>query len=201
MYDYVDGKSDWMAFGLPVEGEEGPFAASAVVDAATCGPDEPAREVAGRLAGAGADEVVVVNDGGVVLGVAGAAELEEAAPSAVVATVMRLSPSTVRPSVLLSSLAGGDAPVLVTDPDGVLLGVVMPSAPPEESDEESDEEARLSELQGTFLEVAHAVEEHFADHDPSEEEVRAFLHERLVAEGRSPEEAEAYLAAMEDPSG
>jgi hypothetical protein len=25
VYDYVDGKVDWMAYGQPVEGDEGPF--------------------------------------------------------------------------------------------------------------------------------------------------------------------------------
>ncbi|MGI8758522.1 MAG: CBS domain-containing protein [Acidimicrobiales bacterium] len=178
-----------MAFGLPVEGEEGPFAGGAVVEATTCRPDDAAEEVVRRLAEEGAASAVVVNDAGVVLGLAERTVVEGAAPGATVADVMRLSPTTVRPSVLLSSLADADGPVLVTDSDGRLRGVVEPDA---------GEETEMGRLQGTFLDIAHAVEEHFGGRDPNEEEVREFLHERLQAEGRTAEEAAAFLEEMEE---
>ncbi len=177
-----------MAFGLPVEGEEGPFAGAAVVDAMTCGPDDDAGEVARLLADGGAASAVIVNDAGVVLGLAECAAVEQAVAGATVADVMRLSPRTVRPSVLLSSLADADGPVLVTDSDGRLRGVVEPG---------TGDETEMGRLQGTFLDIAHAVEERFGDRDPSEEEVRAFLAERLQAEGRTEEEAAAFLDDME----
>jgi Mg/Co/Ni transporter MgtE len=184
-----------MAFGLPVEGEEGPFAGADVVEVATCGPDERIEEVRRRLVDQSEDQVVVVNQHRIVLGVVVPADLEPAAPDDAVATVMSLSPTTVRPSVLVSSLAERDSPVIVTDSDGTLLGVVEPRSAPE-----SAPDSEMEQLQTTFLEVAHAVEEHFQGEDPSEEEVRSFLHERLVAEGRSSEEAEAYLSAMDQDS-
>jgi hypothetical protein len=81
------------------------------------------------------------------------------------------------------------------------MGVVEPRSPESgsASDEPSEQDAELQELQGTFLDVAHAVEEHFDGKEPSEDEVRSFLSDRLVAEGRTAEEADAYLAEMDRP--
>lgn len=180
-----------MAFGLPVEGDDGPFAGSSLSEAARCGPDERSGEVADRMDEEGDKQAVVVNEHDVVLGLVERSALKGSAPERPVAEVMTLSPSTVRPSVLLSSLADGDAPVLVTNSDGMLLGVVQPR-----TSCDSGEGAEMQELQGTFLDIAHAVEEHFSEDDPSEEEVFAFLRDRLVAGGRTPEEADAYLATM-----
>lgn len=193
MYDYVDGKSDWMAFGLPVEGEEGPFAGDALVAVATCGPDDKVNEALARLLDDGGDRSVVVNERDVVLGLAERGDLEQSDPQAIVATVMGLSPTTVRPSVLVSSVAHGESPAIVTDPQGMLLGVVEvhPAS-------EAATASEMDQLQSTFLGIAHAVEEHFDGEDPSEEQIRSFLHDRLVADGRTPEEAEAYLAAMDE---
>lgn len=48
-----------------------------------------------------------------------------------------------------------------------------------------------------FLEIALAVQERFGvGGQPSEEEIRGFLRERLISEGRTPEEADAFLAEM-----
>jgi CBS domain-containing protein len=185
-----------MAFGLPVEGDEGPFAGDDVVEVATCGPDERVEEVRRRVTDHGGDLVVVVNEHDIVLGSVEGADLEQAEPGAAVVTVMRLSPTTVRPSVLSASLAEGGAPVLVTDSSGKLLGVVEARPAPE-----SSPDSEMDQLQATFLEIAHAVEEHFEGEDPSEHEVRSFLHQRLVTEGRTSEEAEAYLAAIDQSSG
>lgn len=69
--------------------------------------------------------------------------------------------------------------------------VVEPVEPPDDRPE------RLRRLQSEFLEVLMAVEEHFGDREASDEEVRAFLRQRLVDEGRSPEEAEDFLARMD----
>lgn len=193
MYDYVDGKSDWMAFGLPVEGEEGPFAGDALVAVATCRPDETVEEALGRLLDGGGKQSVVVNEHDVVLGLAERADLERSDPEAIVAEVMGLSPTTVRPSVLVSSVAHGDSPALITNSQGQLMGMVEVHPP---SGTETDSE--MEQLQSMFLEIAHAVEEHFDGKEPSEEQARAFLHDRLVAEGRTSEEAEAFLSAMDE---
>ena len=183
-----------MAFGLPVEGDEGPFAGDALAEVTTCGPDEPVGDVLRRIIDEDSEQAVVVNEHGVVLGLVEPSG-SEASPDETAATVMRVSPTTVRPSVLLSALGEGDSPVIVTDSQGTLMGVVKPSSTPG-----SVQQSNMEQLQSTFLEIAHAVEEHF-DGDPSEEQVRSFLHERLVAEGRTPEEAEAYLSAMEESPG
>ena len=157
-----------MAFGLPVEGTAGPFAGSAVSPAPTCSPDQPAGTVLTRLE-EGIDRILVVNDQGVVLGAARRLALEKAEEEGPVSGVMELSPSTVRPSVELADLTDADEAAVVTDPDGKLLGVVELGA---------GGEARLDALGATFLDLAHAVSEHFADRDPSEEEVQAFLDSR-----------------------
>ena len=71
--------------------------------------------------------------------------------------------------------------------DGRPGAVVEPSPP------EDDRPEEIQHLQSTFLEAIFAVEEHFGGREPSAQEVRAFLRDRLVAEGRTPEEAERVL--------
>ena len=56
----------------------------------------------------------------------------------------------------------------------------------------------LRRLQSEFLAVLMAVQEHFGDREASDEEVRDFLRRRLIDEGRSPEEADEFLARMDD---
>ena len=193
MYDYVDGKSDWMAFNLPVEGEDGPYAGGSLVDVPTCLAGDAVSDVAGRLREEGADRAVVVTDDGVVLGVVELGDLDDGRSDATAGDVMAVSPSTVRPSVLLSSLAeGGQGGVLVTTSDGRLLG----AAEAKEASDDRPEE--MQELEKEFLDTAFAVQEHFGDREPSEEELRSFLRDRLVDEGRSPEEADAVIAKLDD---
>ena len=48
-----------------------------------------------------------------------------------------------------------------------------------------------------FIEIALAVQERFGvGVQPSEEEILGFLRERLMSEGRTAEEADAFLAEM-----
>jgi hypothetical protein len=49
-----------------------------------------------------------------------------------------------------------------------------------------------------LTEVMEAVHERFGDREPAESELRDFLRERLVAEGRSPEDADRFLAELGD---
>ena len=181
-----------MAFGLPVEGDEGPFAGDATVPpASTCSPDESAAEVARRLAELGADRVLVLGPGDVVLGMARSPALEEAGEKTM-AEVMEVVPTTIRPSVVASSLADADEPVVVTTAAGTLVGVVEPT---DEGVHGAHDEDGVA---AAVVETAQAVQEHFGDRQPSEEEVGAFLRERLVAEGRSPEEADRILQGADD---
>ncbi|HEV2767188.1 MAG TPA: hypothetical protein VGV63_05710 [Acidimicrobiales bacterium] len=181
-----------MAFGLPVEGDEGPFAGDAAVPAAsTCSPDEPAADVAHRLADLGADRVLVLGTADVVLGMAGLQALE-AAGEETVGEVMEVVPTTIRPSVVASSLADAEEPVVVTTGAGTLVGVVEPT---EEGVHDAHDDDGVA---AAVVETAQAVEEHFGDRQPSEEEVGEFLRERLMAEGRSPEEADRILQGADD---
>ena len=55
----------------------------------------------------------------------------------------------------------------------------------------------MQALHNEFLEIALAAQERFGvGVEPSEEELKEFLRERLIDEGRSPEEADAFLAEM-----
>ena len=76
VYDYVAGKLDWLAAGLPTEGTNAmrPRAADlARKDVPTGRPDEHLEDVRARVGAAGWDACVVVNEAGVVLGLLRAA--------------------------------------------------------------------------------------------------------------------------------
>ena len=194
MYDYVDGKVDWMAYGLPVEGEDGPFAGEFAAEVPTVRADEPTSAVRERLGGDG--RAVVTTAEGVVLGLVDRPELEGMPDDDPVATVMKLSPSTVRPSVQYATLVEkGEEHVLVTTSDGRLVGMVEPEREPGAAGDDEDGSGG-ADLERDLLETIEAVSEHFGDHDPSEDEIRAFLHDRLVAEGKTPEEADRFLTAV-----
>lgn len=90
--------------------------------------------------------------------------------------------------------AWADAGLQVTTPDGHPGAVVEPQPPPD------DRPSEHQRLQSEFLSVVFAVQEHFGDREPSDEEVRGFLRQRLIEDGKSPEEADAFLARMDDSS-
>jgi predicted transcriptional regulator len=135
VYDYVPGKSDWTAAGLPREGESaGIPQAGDLVDrkVPTCGLDESLGDVLDRLP-AGEDGLcVVVNEANVVLGtlyLRNGDELRRAARNgATVGQAMRPGPSAVRANeqveALVERMRDADVRrVLVTDPEGRLLGL------------------------------------------------------------------------------
>jgi CBS domain-containing protein len=131
VFDYVAGKADWMAAGLPVEGTEAdrPRAASVVRrQVPTCRLEELVGEVRRRTGDAGWDTCVVVNDGCVVLGRLRKRELESSDPNAPAEQVMQSGPATFRPSAPLESVLERMRDrklesLLITTPDGVLVGV------------------------------------------------------------------------------
>jgi len=174
-----------------VEGDDGPFAGDFVRDVTTAGPDEPASAVRDRLAQEESDRAVVTVADGIVLGLVERRALEDAG-DAPVAQVMTLSPTTVRPSVEYDTLVEqGDEHVLVTTSDGRLVGMVEPEGRDDEGGEGGD-------LERSLLETVEAVDEHFGGRDVSEEEIRGFLRERLVAEGKTPEEADRFVGSVAD---
>ena len=127
----MPGKADWLARGLPVEGEEAdaPRAGRlARADAATCRIDDRVGAVRPRVDASPYGFAIAVSEGGVVLGRLPAAALE-GDPLARVEEVMEPGPATVRPGkdlvALLARMRHADMPtILVTSPEGVLVGVV-----------------------------------------------------------------------------
>ena len=70
-------------------------------------------------------------------------------------------------------------------------GILEPEPKPELSSPE------MQKLHNDFLEIALAVQERFGvGVQPSEEEIRGFLRERMISEGKTPEEADTFLAEM-----
>jgi len=132
VYDYVDGKVDWMAAGLPTEGTNAlhPRAGDiARKDVPTCGLKEKLGDVKARVEGQGWDAVVVVNDQRVVLGLLRARELA-GDPEQLIEKAMRPGPSTFRPYVSLHEMLHfmvdhkrESAPV--TTSDGRLVGLLL----------------------------------------------------------------------------
>lgn len=131
VYDYVAGKVDWLARGLPREGvKASELRAIDLVrtDAVTCALDERVDAVRERVARSPYGFALVVSGAGVLLGRVRAAALE--GDHAVAAgDVMEPGPSTIRAHVPAAAL--GERlhrqqlrTALVTTPEGELLGIV-----------------------------------------------------------------------------
>jgi CBS domain-containing protein len=141
VYDYVAGKADWLAHGLPTEGEQAQVPRAKDVlrrDVVTALPDELVGVVAARVAGSPYGFALVVADDGTLLGRLRKAMLD-ADPAARAEQVMEAGPSTIRPDRPLAELAErlrrrDLRTAVVTTPDGKLLGVVL----------RADMEARLA---------------------------------------------------------
>lgn len=125
VYDYVAGKVDWMAAGLPtVRADPSELRALDVADRQppTCGPTTPVTALPPGLS------IVVVNDAGIVLGRVPA---DRRPASGTAEQIMHPGPTTVRANEPLHLLRGrmrdrNVSEMLVTTPDGHLLGVVRP---------------------------------------------------------------------------
>jgi hypothetical protein len=96
VYDYVAGKADWLAAGLPsVIGGERPRRTADVMDriVATCGPDQVVADIV--AAGAPDGVWVVVNEQRVVLGRLRADHIDRGDPRTA-EEVMEPGPATIR---------------------------------------------------------------------------------------------------------
>lgn len=184
-----------MGFGLPIEGEDGPFVGERVTDVLTLAPDDTVADARSRLADADAPVAVVVA-GGLAVGAVEREGLAEAGDDQRLLDVMDVVPPSVRPSATVPELAESGADrVLVTDPEGRLLGEALIDGA--ESGETAEPEAEAEADEDRFLEELHevleAARERFGEREPDEEELRSFLRDRLVSEGRTPEEADRFL--------
>src|SRR5437870_6866066 len=130
--DYVAGKSDWLAARLPTEGPgSGTPRPGGVArrDVATCGPDETVAVARARVQASQWDRCVVVTDGRVVMGVLDERALE-GDDDIEAEAAMQVGPTTVRADEDLAGLLHRMherrvASMLVTDPNGRLLGVLL----------------------------------------------------------------------------
>jgi CBS domain-containing protein len=131
LYDYVEGKLDWLAAGLPTEGTEAARPKAGTVarsDVPTCRLDERLADVRERVRAAGWDACVVVNEELVVLGLLRREELDGGGDLRV-EQAMRPGPSTFRPHVPIEEIAEymvrheqESSPV--TTSDGRLVGLL-----------------------------------------------------------------------------
>lgn len=136
VYDYVDGKAEWLARGLPDEGKQAGQKTLGDVarrEVPTARIDEEVGPLMERLDATGEPVCVVLEpDGDIVLGLVRRDDVDQA-DGQLVEAVMATGPSTWRPSAAL------DAPleymdkqqvdtVLVTTSRGTLVGLVERSA-------------------------------------------------------------------------
>jgi Mg/Co/Ni transporter MgtE len=130
--DYVAGKLDWMAAGLPTEGTNAQRPRAGDVsrkDVPTARLDERLADVRERVRALDWDAVVVVNTEHVVLGLLRSKELEKD-PDLLMAQAMRPGPSTFRPYVSIKEMAEymtkhklESSPI--TTSDGRLVGLLL----------------------------------------------------------------------------
>jgi len=131
VFDYVPGKADWFASGLPREGKLASVPTIGEVarrDVPICAPAEKVENVRDRVRAAGWDRCVVVSKERVVLGLLREKEFSSD-PEASVEEVMRNGPTTFRPNVPAGKMARrmrerGAPTVLVTTSDERLIGLL-----------------------------------------------------------------------------
>ncbi|TMB80023.1 MAG: CBS domain-containing protein [Chloroflexi bacterium] len=134
IFHYHAGKLDWMAAGLPTEGENAKRPRAGTVarkDVPVCALTDRVGQVRDRARAAGWDAAVAVNDDHVVLGLLRSAELDKDADQPI-EEAMRPGPSTFRPYVPIKEMADymtqhklESSPV--TTSDGKLVGLLLRS--------------------------------------------------------------------------
>lgn len=131
VYDYVGGKTDWLAAGLPTEpvGDRPPRAVDLMVrDVPTCTPDERVVDVIGRLEESTAPVLVVVNHDNVVQGRLRRHRVDPQ-DERTAGDAMEVGPPTIRAHADVAETRERMrkrhvSHLLVATPDGVLLGVL-----------------------------------------------------------------------------
>jgi CBS domain-containing protein len=131
VYDYVAGKQEWLAYGLPTEGEESEVPTAGTLarnDVVTCHVSDRLGSVREKVPQSEYGFALVVSATGVLVGRLRRAALE-GDPDVIVEDVMEAGPSTVRPdadlAALVERLRGRDLRyAIVTTPDGTLVGVL-----------------------------------------------------------------------------
>ena len=131
VHDFVAGKAHWLASGRPtVRSSVIARVGSHITPAVTALADETVASARQAISGSSTD-VVVVNALGIVLGRLRKSDLDAADGSDLLADVMRLGPTTVRPDEPLDAVTTrmvdrGVKSLLVTRPTGELIGWFIP---------------------------------------------------------------------------
>lgn len=128
----MPGKVDWLARGLPTEGEragESRVGDIARDDAVTCGLGDPAADVRRRIDASPYGFALVLADDGTLLGRLRRSAIEDGA-SATAEELMSPGPSTVRPDLAIAELRErldrkGLKTAIVSTPEGHVIGVVL----------------------------------------------------------------------------
>ena len=131
VFDYVAGKADWLASGLPMEGQLADYPRAGTVartDVPTCRLTDRLGDVRDRTLDADQNVCVVVNDDRIVLGRLRGDALR-GDPGATVESVMESGPTTTRPDDPLEAIterlqSARVASILVTTSDGRLVGIL-----------------------------------------------------------------------------
>lgn len=131
VHDYVAGKADWLAHGLPREGDRAavPYAGDLIdTEPPTCALPDAVGQVSTALDRSRYGFSLVVNEHRIVLGRVRRSAIEDADPTATAESVMEPGPSTVRFNTpareLAQRLAERDLKTaIVTTPEGCLGGV------------------------------------------------------------------------------
>jgi rhodanese-related sulfurtransferase len=139
VHDYAAGKVDWLARALPVEGAHAanPTAGSlARHDAATCALESSAGNARREIAASPYGFALVLSADGVLLGRVRRSSLEPVDERDPIEPILEPGPSTIRPHLTVEELRGrleGSEvrTLLVTCPDGTLIGVVRRGDIPE----------------------------------------------------------------------
>ena len=129
--DYVAGKADWLAHGLPREGTNArvPYAGDLLdIDPPVCALHDDLAAASTAVSASPYGFCLVVNDERIVLGRLRRSALEHSAPDATVEDLMDPGPSTIRANTpardLLERLAKRNLKTaIVATPQGRLLGV------------------------------------------------------------------------------
>jgi hypothetical protein len=131
VYDYVEGKADWLANGLPREGDNAdvPYAGDLVDgNPPRCALDTPAADIRQTLAASRYGFALVLSAGRIVLGRVRQSAFASADASSTAEELMEPGPSTVRFNThadeLIQRLAKRELKTaVVTAPNGCLIGV------------------------------------------------------------------------------
>ncbi|MHB1568448.1 MAG: CBS domain-containing protein [Solirubrobacteraceae bacterium] len=129
VYDYVPGKADWLAHGLPVERRDELITAGqlARADVVTCRLTDTIGDLAARIADSAYGFALVTSRSGVLLGRLRASALN-VPPDTPAEQAMENGPSTVRPDTPADELArrlrARDlTTAILTTPEAELIGI------------------------------------------------------------------------------